>query len=1218
MVKAGLVPALRQGGIPGSENWFMVTMTPGAHPLEELEAALLHVAVNPPPSLIEPLQKDNRGLVRTVKRILPRDQDEEQPSELLLLVDQFEELFTLVEDEAVRNHFIDSLVTAVLDPRSRIRIIITLRADFYDRPLQHSGLGELLRQHTEVVLPLTAAELEQAISKPAHRAGIIAEPGLIAAITADVSEQPGALPLLQYALTELFERRDGRNMTQSAYAEIGGVAGALSRRAEEIYQSLAEAGQEVTRQLFLRLVTLGEGVEDTRRRVLRAELESLQTSEVLKTSEVSAGVITEYGRYRLLTFDRDPITRSPTVEVAHESLLREWPRLREWLDESRDDVRQQRLLTSAAAEWLTAERDEGFLLRDARLEQFSGWAENSSVALTRQEQDFLAASQTVRQQRLTAEEARRQRELETAQQLADTERQRAEEQSKANRRLRWRALLLAGALIIAAILAVLANSASRRANENALAAQSSAELATTREAEAVSEAEQRATAEAQAIQEREEAQAQGRQAGARALAGAAVNNMQVDPELSVLLALQAIETTYAVDGTWAPEAVDALHQAIRSASRLQNILIHPGGAVNGVAYSPDGSLLVATTLLPDQEVMTAVWNAETGQELFTLPHTIARFSQDSSRLMTWRVSDLNLIWDVWDIDAVEEVESISLFIDDLWQSAGGGVSSDWQYFAIKYWDNRVDVWQMSTQEKILQLTEHDDMVNDVEFSPDNKLLATASDDGTVKVWPMPDGRATLNGNIDSSVTLEHADSVQVLAFSADSRYLATVSSDFTAVIWDLTASLAAGSPVTVFTFPLTGHTEPVKQISFNADGSLLAIVSQDGLVKVWDTATGEATLTFVSNELTRGAVFDPDGRYLATGNDGGLVQIWDITPAGEKEWLTLTGHDGAVNRATYSPDGAQLATVSSDETVKLWDAASGELLATLAEHSGDVRAVTFCPDGSCLVTASNDETIKLWDLDTGHEMSTLNAYADLPMNPIPENNVLDLAFTPDGSRLVSVGMDNEPEVWDTATGERLMLLEGHWYNVVSTAVSSDGRLIATTSPDGMMIIWDSQTGEQLFIQDTTELGSKDVAFSPDGGRAATADNDGAVRIWDLNAPEGERLLLTLSGHGSLVQSVAFSPDGRTLASASANLIRIWDAETGQPLFTLPGHTRVVLDIEFSPDGSRLVSASADGTVRIFVLPIEELMELAQSRLTRTLTDEECQRYLHVTSCTAVP
>jgi WD40 repeat protein len=199
-----------------------------------------------------------------------------------------------------------------------------------------------------------------------------------------------------------------------------------------------------------------------------------------------------------------------------------------------------------------------------------------------------------------------------------------------------------------------------------------------------------------------------------------------------------------------------------------------------------------------------------------------------------------------------------------------------------------------------------------------------------------------------------------------------------------------------------------------------------------------------------------------------------------------------------------------------------------------------------------------------------------------------------------------------------MALEGHWYNVTSTAVSPDGSRIATFGAEGQMIIWDSQTGEELLTQWVTEYAGLDVAFSPDNNRIASASGDGTVRVWDLNAPEEERLLLTLSGHGSYVQSVAFSPDGNLIASASANLIRVWDAETGQPLYTLPGHTRVVLHIEFSPDGTRLVSAGADGTVRIFVLPIDELMALARSRLTRSLTDAECLRYLNVPSCTAVP
>ncbi len=210
VVRAGLIPALRRGGLPGSEQWFVVEMTPGTHPLEELEAALLRIAVNPPKSLLGQLREDERGLARAVKRTLPVGED----TELVLVLDQFEEIFTLVEDEAVRAHLLDSLVAAVLDARSRLRVVVTLRADFMDRSLQYIAFGELLRQRAEFVLPLTPEELERAIVGPAERAGLTLELRLADAIIREVGEQPGTLPLLQYALTELFERRAGRALTR--------------------------------------------------------------------------------------------------------------------------------------------------------------------------------------------------------------------------------------------------------------------------------------------------------------------------------------------------------------------------------------------------------------------------------------------------------------------------------------------------------------------------------------------------------------------------------------------------------------------------------------------------------------------------------------------------------------------------------------------------------------------------------------------------------------------------------------------------------------------------------------------------------------------------------------------------------------------------------------------------------------------------------------------
>ncbi len=342
VVKAGLIPALRKGAITGSERWFVAEMTPGAHPLEDLETALLRIAVKTPDDLPAQLSADPRGLVRVLRRALPGVK-----SEVLLVIDQFEELFTFVENETERNYFLELLAAAVRDPKSPLRLVITLRADFYDRPLGHADFGELVRQATEVVLPLTPEELARAICAPAEGVGASLEPSLTARILQEVGDQPGTLPLLQYALTETFEHRQGNQLTLAAYEASGGVLGALGHRAEEIYASLNQTKQEMTRQLFLRLVTLGEGIEDTRRRVLRSEIEAIWATEDGPPASVISPVVDRFGKYRLLTFDHDPATRAPTVEVAHEALLREWPRLRAWLDESRDDVRMQRLLGAA-------------------------------------------------------------------------------------------------------------------------------------------------------------------------------------------------------------------------------------------------------------------------------------------------------------------------------------------------------------------------------------------------------------------------------------------------------------------------------------------------------------------------------------------------------------------------------------------------------------------------------------------------------------------------------------------------------------------------------------------------------------------------------------------------------------------------------------------------------------------------------------------------------
>ena len=345
VVRAGLIPAVRAGALLGSDTWYVAEMTPGAYPFDELEAALLRLATNPPSVLLASLERDDRALVEAVERVLPPD-----GSELFLVIDQLEELFTHVDDDDRRARFLASLVTAVRDPASRVRAVVTLRADFYDRPLAYEGFGELLAKRVETLTPLSAEELDRAIAGPAERAGLSVDEPLVVEMVAAATNRRGALPLLEYTLTEVFDRRKGDALTLGAYQEVGGLAGALAGRAEQLYEARAANGAgEATRQLFLRLVHIDDAIEDLRRRVPLSGLATIEGDR-----EGVLGAVEAFTQHRLLTSDRDPVTREPTIEVAHESLLRSWPRLGGWIDSARDDLQTHRQLAGEADAWVAS------------------------------------------------------------------------------------------------------------------------------------------------------------------------------------------------------------------------------------------------------------------------------------------------------------------------------------------------------------------------------------------------------------------------------------------------------------------------------------------------------------------------------------------------------------------------------------------------------------------------------------------------------------------------------------------------------------------------------------------------------------------------------------------------------------------------------------------------------------------------------------------------
>ncbi len=525
-VRAGLVPAIRSGALAGSEGWPIAVMLPGARPFRELAAALGAAGSGAPHEDAERLRHDLAGAVALA---LPDD-----VAHLVLVVDQIEELWSLVDDEAERTSFLAGLVEALSARESRLLVVATLRADFLDRPLRSPGLGELVRAGTELVTPLTRDELERAIVRPAGSVGVDLEPGLATEVIADVARQPGELPLLQYALTELFERSDGQRLTREAYAAVGGVLGALGRRADDVYAGLDAEGREISRQAFLRLVVPGESGEPTARRVARSELRTLADDQRPIDEALDA-----FGRGRLLSFDRDAVTGEPFVLVAHEALLARWPRLGGWIEEAREDLWTRRRLADAAADWIRSGRDPGYLLSGSRLGLFASWAASTDLRLDLPERQLLDASDAERRR---LDEA-------AATQVAH---ERALER-RATTRLRALVAVLAIAALVATSLSVVVYGQGEAAREK------------------------------------------GALASARELAAASIGNLGTDPQLSLLLAWQAADAT-SDRGYVVEEAMDALHWALQ-ASHIAYPASAAPVAVRAGPGDPRGVMLLAPELL---------------------------------------------------------------------------------------------------------------------------------------------------------------------------------------------------------------------------------------------------------------------------------------------------------------------------------------------------------------------------------------------------------------------------------------------------------------------------------------------------------------------------------------------------------------------------------------------------------------------------------------------
>jgi WD40 repeat protein len=1142
LLRAGLSVALGRGdlGLPGSVSWPRLLFTPTADPVGSLAAEVGRLAGVPAEQIAAQLRTAPNRLAGLLRQLAQDHTPGHEPgsARVVLLVDQFEETFTLCADEDDRRLFIRALCAAAdgNGGGQSALVVLGVRADFYGHCAAYPELLTAL-ERLIVVGPMTTNELRFAIQRPAAAAGLALEPGLVevlltdlgvrqgdhdGALDDDVAYEPGRLPLLSHALLATWQQREDSTLTVASYRRAGGIHGALATTADRVMAELSESEQRTARRLLLRLVHLGDGTEDTRRRVDRSRL-----IQELPDAPSAAKVLDAFAadNARLVTVDQG------TVEITHEALLRAWPVLKGWIEADRAGLLIAQQLLEAAHAWDRDARDPTALYRGTRLALARDWAADreQGASLGKVATAFLEAS--LQQERAEQNLARR--------------------HTRRLRRLTGGLALLVAVTLVAAVVAMQQR---KQAQQQRNQAQQQHQIATSNAvvkesialypdnpstALLLGVAAMRIAATTEARSNLLDLAARDRLSAVRTAHRGSVDKTIISPNGRILVSARAGEPTVRL---W-----DMQRRAPLST------LAGRRGGVFDMAFSPDGRTLAIGSDKAE------LWDVQRRRRLGTLSsHQTAAvaFSPDGRILAAALYRGVQL-WDVRRHVLLGTIPDLS----------GGGVafSPDGRTLAISTTDHGVRLWGVGRRTLEATLFAQASLVYEVAFSPDGRILAAGTPARGVQLWDVR--RRILLGTIVGSIR-----GAAQMAFSPDGRTLATGSGSFSGVeLWDvngrdrletLTADIDG---VGALTFSADGSTLvsgngdgtigfwdlgrtifSAFMSSFSPDGKLLT--TSDGAVRLWNARQGTLTTTLPIKDPGL-PIFSPDGRTLAVANEK-AVHLWNVRRRGSATMIPAHDLPGDVGSIGFSPDGRLLAITGTDKTVRLWDLANHKVLTTLRGHTDPVTQMEFSPDGQMLATVGADRTIRLWDLKHHVQASVL------PTSKGRDDTKYGMGaakFSPDGRTLATVSFNGVLQLWDTQRRSLLATLAGHTQgsnDIWAIAYSPDGRTLAGAGQGKTVRLWDvNRHTAQASLTGPTE-GIFDLAFSPDGRMLAGAGLDRSIRLWDMGQRAQYALLTSRGEPAEVGRNLAFSPDGRTLASqvqGSSTAIQLWDTDVQQAI-----------------------------------------------------------------------